>query len=295
MRGSGGSGGAGSDARRTDTGVRRADINVRRADVSLAAIAALLVLIAGWAAWATRRAAREVPGDAAWRQAAALVRSEFRQGDLIVFAPAWVEPTGRLHLGDLMPLEDLGRMDAARFARVWVLAIRGAGAAEVAGETPELAREVAGISVRRYRRQPAIVLDEAVRALATARVTGAAERGPAVVLGEVDFRPHRCVQVVPVAGQAVTITFPRFALGSQLVGYVGLADAFTRRDIRQPGQLELAIGGRPLVKRQVGIEDGWIRFQVATAPGPAEVTVTASAPSPRARDRLICFALESRR
>lgn len=270
----------------------------RRRDGSLAIVALLLVGVAGWAIWATARAAHSVPGDAAWQRAAAVVRGEFLPGDLITFAPEWIDPVGRLHLGELISIDDAARMDAARFGRIWVLAIRGAEAADAAqwaGTAPALSRDVDGIAVRRYDRAPAIVLDDALRALPSAAATGAIARAPEAVLAEVGFRPRRCVQVVPAAGGAVTLTFPRFTLGSQLVGYVGLADIFTRRDVREPGQLELLIDGKIVAQAQAGIDDGWVRFSAATTPGTKEVQVIARAPSPRARDRLICFAMESRR
>lgn len=281
----------------------RAAPSVRNADKAMAAIAALLLALAGWAAWKTETVGGEVPDDAAWRQAAALVRAEVRPGDLIVFAPGWIDPVGRMHLGDLMPLEDWARMDAARFSRIWELSIRGAAAPE-AGEgtegtprpTLELEREVAGITVRRYAQQPAIVVGDAVRALPSAKISGPAERGgPSAVIGEVEFLPRRCVQVVPAPGRAVTLVYPAFPLGSRLVLRVGLADAFTRRDIRVPGHLELKLDGARVVDTSVGIHDGWMRFEVPTRPGTGELTVIASAPGARARDRLICFALESRR
>ncbi|HVK89075.1 MAG TPA: hypothetical protein VM513_33370, partial [Kofleriaceae bacterium] len=64
--------------------------------------AVLLVLVAGWEIIATVRAADSVPGDAAWASAAKVVRERYRPGDLIVFAPGWADPIGRLHLGDLI-------------------------------------------------------------------------------------------------------------------------------------------------------------------------------------------------
>ena len=45
-----------------------------------------LVLIASWEIAATVRAGDDVPGDAAWAKAAALVRQRHQPGDLIVFA-----------------------------------------------------------------------------------------------------------------------------------------------------------------------------------------------------------------
>ena len=88
------------------------------------------------------------------------------------------------------------------------------------------------------------------------------------------------------------MTFPELPLGSTLVGYVGLADVFTRRDIRAPGKLEVELGGRTLATVTPGVDDGWVRFAVPTTPGAADVTFVASADAP---NRLICFAAEARR
>jgi hypothetical protein len=261
----------------------------------MAVIAVLLLALAGWAALATCRTASSVPGDAAWKRAAAIVRAGYQRGDLIAFAPEWIDPVGRMHLGDLLSVDDAARMDAARFARVWVVSIRGARSTEVAGERPALAQTAAGVEVQRFDRTPVVVLDTAMQALATAKSSGAMAMGPSAVLAEVGFTPRRCVQVVPAAGGAVTIEFPGFELGTQLVGYVGLADVFTRRDVREPGQLELQIGGRKVAEVTAGIDDGWVRFSATTQPGRAAVTVIARSPSPGARDRRLCFAMESRR
>ncbi|HEY6477453.1 MAG TPA: hypothetical protein VI456_12805, partial [Polyangia bacterium] len=47
-----------------------------------------------------------VPSEASWDQAAAYVRSQVQPGDGIVFAPHWIDPTGRLHFGDLVSVEE---------------------------------------------------------------------------------------------------------------------------------------------------------------------------------------------
>ncbi len=65
----------------------------------LAIPAALLVLVALWEIVATLRAPASVPDDDAWTEAARVVRTQMQAGDLIVFAPDWVDPVGRLHLG----------------------------------------------------------------------------------------------------------------------------------------------------------------------------------------------------
>jgi hypothetical protein len=265
-----------------------------RAVLSAVIPALLLASLAVWEIVATARAPHQVPGDAAWSEAAAAVRERFAPGDLIVFAPGWVDPVGRLHLGDLIPIEAAARMDAARFAVIWELSIRGARAPETAALAPTWQAGFGGVTVRRFEQAPAVVLADLVALAPTIAVRGERARGPAVVLAEVGFAPRRCVQIEPRPGQAVTLDYGQVTLGSQLVGAVGLADVFTRRDVRDPGQLELRIDGAAVATVRVGVDDGWRRFTAATTPGPHHLEVVATAIGPRSRDRLICFAAEAR-
>lgn len=258
-----------------------------RARILAAIPAVLLVLVSLWETVAARHDATSVPADAAWTRAAQVVRAQHQPGDLIVFAPAWVDPVGRLHLGDLIPVEMAGRMDAARYGRIWELAIRGAEAPEVAGLSPAFTQDVDGIVVRRFDRTPVTVLADARDALATAKQEGGAGQ---VVLAEVGFEPHRCIQVTPVPGRPVRITMT-LPLGTRLVGYAGLADVFTRRDIRAPGTLAVQIAGKQVARVTPGVDDGWVRFEAPTTPSTTEVTFTASADGPQ---RQICFAAEAR-
>jgi hypothetical protein len=86
------------------------------------------------------------------------------------------------------------------------------------------------------------------------------------------------------------------ALGRELVGHVGLADVFTRRDVRDPGRLVVKVDGRVVADVTVGVDDGWVRFAAPTAArADATVEFAATAVGPRARDRRICFAAEARR
>jgi hypothetical protein len=117
-----------------------------------------------------------------------------------------------------------------------------------------------------------------------------------VVLAEVGFEPHRCVQMVPSVGQEASVTFPAVALGTQLVGAVGLADVFTRRDVRTPIELIVQVGGTEIARARAGVNSGWVRWRGPTTPGTADVTIIARAVGgAKARDRLVCFAAEARR
>jgi hypothetical protein len=252
--------------------------------------ALLLVVLSLWEVCATPRNAASVPSDTAWKKASALLRTGYKPGDLIVFAPEWIDPVGRLHLGDLIPVDMAARMDAARYGRLWEVSIRGARSSETKGLEPRGQETLSGITIRRFERTPVTVVSDVRDALDTVRVEGGGR--PSLELAEVGFTPKRCLQITPSPGRPARITFPQLPLGSTLVGYVGLADVFTRRDIRAPGSLAVEIAGKPVVQVTAGIDDGWVRFEVATTPGPADVTFVASATAPQ---RLICFAAEARR
>jgi hypothetical protein len=250
--------------------------------------ALLLVVISLWEVCAARRDASSVPGDAAWHAAAEHVRAGYRPGDLITFAPDWIDPVGRMQLGDLIPLPAAARMDAARYGRIWEVAIRGARSPDTAGLEPAATEDHGGVVVRRYERAPAIVVGDVLERLATAISDGAR---PTLELTEVGFAPHRCLQISPLPGAPLRITFPQLPLGRELVGYAGIADVFTRRDVRSPGQLDVEIAGKVVASTEPGVDDGWVRFAAPTAPGPADVTFIARA---RDGDRRICFAAEAR-
>jgi len=250
--------------------------------------AALLVAVAIWEIVATRRAATSVPGDVAWARAANIVRQKHQPGDLIVFAPDWVDPVGRMHLGDLMPITMAARMDAAKYGRIWEVSIRGARSPDTAGLAAKETTEVAGVTVRRFERAPAKVLADIRERVSTAK----AELGsPRVDLVEVGYAPHRCIVFVPPAGKPARVTFPQLPLGKELVGYVGIADAFTRRDDRTPVDIGVEIDGKLVAGASAGVDDGWVRFAAPTTPGVADVTFVARADR---AGRQLCFAAEAR-
>jgi len=178
-------------------------------------------------------------------------------------------------------------MDAARFSRIWELSIRGAHAPETEGMSPVATVDDA-VTVRRFERAPAIVVADIRDHLSEAKLDG----GTATLeLTEVGFAPHKCIRVVPPARKPVRVTFSALPVGSELVGYVGIADVFTRRDVRSPGHLDVEIAGKRAASVDAGIDDGWVRFAAPTTPGTADVTFVATA---RDAGRLICFAAESR-
>ena len=262
----------------------------------IAAPALILVVISLWEMVAVTRARILTPTEQDWQELSTALRAAHRPGDLIVFAPAWIDPIGRHHLGDLIPVEMAARADADRYAVVWEVAEEDARAPDTAGLTADRTQEFGPLLLRHYRKAPVTVVTDFAAALPGATVSGRGRGKPSVRLEEVGFAPHRCVLVVPQPDQTVRLAYPSVALGSELVGYVGLADVFTRRDVRDPARLVVSVDGRAVAEVTVGVDDGWVRFRAPTTPAAgAAVEVAATALGPRARDRRVCFHLEARR
>lgn len=261
--------------------------------------AVLLLVVALWEIVAAARAGHDIPDTDDWQPAVQAVRARYQPGDLIVFAPAWLDPVGRMHLGDLISVDMATRMDDARYAIVWELSIDGAQSPESRDRQVAWSTTDSGIHVRKLVRTPAeVVTDFAAQFQQSRRrvkIEGRGVGSPRSVIEEVGFEPHRCIRVEPRPDQTVRITFDNVRLGSRLVGYVGLADVFTRRDIRDPGRLQVYVQDQLVSTTEFGVDDGWVRFSATTEPSEAaRVTFAATAVGPKAKKRLICFAAEAR-
>lgn len=262
----------------------------------IAAPALILAFVALWEMVMVTRARLRPPSEQDWQALSSALRAAHRPGDLIVFAPAWIDPLGRQYLGDLIPIEMAARPDAARYAVVWEVVEEGARAPDTAGLTADRTEEFGRLLLRHYRQTPATVVTDFAAALPAATVSGRGKGRPSVRLEEVGFAPHRCVLVVPQPDETVRLTYPSVALGGELVGHVGLADVFTRRDVRDPARLAVSVDGRQVAAVTVGVDDGWVTFRAKTAArATASVEIAATALGPHARDRRVCFTLEARR
>ena len=240
----------------------------------------LLVLLAGWEVVTLARVKAAAPDDADWQAAAAFVGSDFRPGqDLVVFAPAWVDPVGRQWLGQFLTLADLGRMDAARYARVHEVSIRDAEAPEIAGlGAPVASRELGAVRVRRFEQKPASI---------SWAVPAAGE------IQEVAHRPRRCLRGLR------RHDFPAVTLGTELQVYLGLADVWARKENRAFARVRVLVDGQEVGSASVGNDDGWQALApIATTPGTHDVSFDVSVDPERGdpkKARLdVCLAAEGR-
>ena len=244
---------------------------------------------------------RRVASDRDWESAARAVRQGYRPGDLIVFAPPWVDQVGRQHLGDLVTPEMAGRADADHYGRVWEVAVRGARAVEANGKQVA-AGEHGRVAVRLIEKPalPPPSFDFTAR-LEEARVTqlprdgrgdetpcyrdGAAFRCASTMVErrtlEVDYRPRRGI-LVPVDGALATrLEWPAASLGRSLVLYLGLHDYFARKNADGPVDVALLVDGQLRHQQRFEQRAGWLRHEIDTAAlaGPHAVRLEVSAPA----------------
>ncbi len=253
---------------------------------------ALVALTALASLWSVCRSSVDDPTESQWQEAAALVRENRKDQELIVFAPRWIDPIGRQYLGDQMSIEMVSAMDSDRFQGIWQLSIRGASSPQTRGLQAERTQHFGPLQVQHFRQTPVQIRYDFTQRWRDAKVEGSGR--PRFGLQEVGFSPKQCVLVVPKPDQSVTLTFASVPLGTRIVGYVGLADVFTRRSIRDPGRLQLEVDGQRVATAQAGVEDGWVRFSAETTPGLHEVRFVLTAVGKGAKDRRICFAAEAR-
>lgn len=226
------------------------------------------------------------PSDGDWRKAAAQVRAGFRPGDLIVAAPAWADPLLRQHLGDLIPLPVAGRMDAARYGRIWEISQRGDTAPEVAGAKVEETGRHGRLTVRRYQREPARVLFDFVADWSHATVSrnlggdqvnfcnplGDRFQCPDVPgspikpdLLEIDTSPRWSLGV-PMVGSATTVLeYDHVPLGRELAVGVGLHNVWLRKAAKGTVTVRVLVAGRELGNLQAGSMGGWSVRKLDTA------------------------------
>lgn len=223
------------------------------------------------------------PSDDDWSAAARIVRAGFRPGDLVVTAPDWADQVMRLHLGDLVPQAIAGRMDAARFGRVWEIGQRGAHSPDAAGAQSSSTRAGA-LTVRLVERKPAEVSYDFLARFGEAHVT---RRGPAgdapcamdaagsraqcpdfawnfaaPALLEIGGTLRRAVYAQPVGGATMIVEYPRATLGRELAFAAGLHHVWLRKQGTGRVVLKIFVDGKQVATQETSNRTG---FQLGRA------------------------------
>ncbi|HVR64865.1 MAG TPA: hypothetical protein VMU50_23365 [Polyangia bacterium] len=279
--------------------------------VGATGIACLAVVETTLAVLAPTRAPREED----WRAVSAAVRVDFRPGDLIVAAPEWADVVMRQHLGDLIPLATAGRLDGARFARVWEVSQGGARGHETGAVAYE--QRFGNLTLRRLERPAATVAydfverwtDAGVRRVdqRTGREIACAMKGDRILCPdvswnyvrrqtvEVDTHLHQALLAQPVAGSTVVIEFPAATLGREITLATGMNDVWARKAARGTVDLQVAIDGHPRDRVTTRNESGWLITHVDTSAFAGKtVAVRFEITSPAPYQRQFVFAAEAR-
>jgi hypothetical protein len=244
--------------------------------------AAALVLLAIWEVMVMVSARQSEPSPENWQAVAAVIPAAVRHDQLIVFAPRWIDPVGRLWLGGRMSLDHAARMDAVRYREIWEVSVRGASAPEVA-DAPAVSEQSFGpIRVRRFvQHAPA--------------VTWSLTEGSRIC--EVDFEPRRGVvlDLHHAFDQALNVS-RRVELGDQLQVYAGLADYKKRSDNVSKARIQAMVDGREVTHGIVANVDGWVALPMAaTEKGAHDIEIIARVQDPRGPvDFSVCVAAEAR-
>lgn len=256
------------------------------------------------------------PTDRDWRALAAEVRAGFQPGDLIVAAPAWADPLLRMHLGDLIPIAVAGRLDAARFGRIWEISQRGARAGETAGGHIVQSSRHGALTLRRYERPAARVSFDFVAEWRRAAVSRVAADGqvsgcfrapgsfecpelPARSLKpellEIDTSPHLALTMLPTGQSTTVIEFDRVPLGRELAVGAGLHNVWLRKAGKGTVSLRVLVQGREFGRIEAGSMTGWTlrKFDTSALAGQSasvRFEITVDDPS----SRTLGFAAEAR-
>lgn len=253
----------------------------RRLPVVVAALILLLALVETVNAVV---APMRAPSEKDWVAAAAKVRAGFRPGDLIVAAPAWADPLMRAQLGDLVPVEVAGRMDTARYARIWEISQRGARAVDTTGAKLADSSRHGALTVKRWEQRPAKVVYDFVAEWRKASVSvvnadgtevpctmgaarwqclGGASVGPELL--EIDTTLRNGLGIDPVEGKKLVVEFSEVEPAGELVVATGLHNVWLRKSGDGKVRTRVLADGHEMNTLETTSSSGWSLYRVGTS------------------------------
>lgn len=221
--------------------------------LSAASLVVLVAIIETAATWLFAGSPAE---RADWKKAAKYLQGNFKQGDLLLFAPTWIGPTGRMHMGELLDIHQMARPDEAAFGRIWVVGLKGKTRAETKKARLVSKKSYGRIQVSLFENKTDLPLFDFYENLSKAQVRvlrpdgsvdeqcpfqpsrhrhqcSAGWNNVRQKIAEVDYSPRKCIYAHPVDGKILEINYPTVKLGSRLVIYTGIDGYDSRYKARQ--------------------------------------------------------------
>lgn len=262
-----------------------------------------------------------VPATQDFEDAAEVVRRDYREGDLVVVAPAWLAEARRALGPEVLPRRDQARPDEAAYHRLWEVSARGARAPESKALTPDLERAFGRVTLRRYPLTArAKVLFDFVEGMHLVRVDAVRDesRRPCSrrghqwtcepggrdrwvgteTISDLEHRPRRCIWAHPLSrGDVLRLEFPRVPRGRTLEGHTATDYVVGRHCGPEPVDLAVEIDGEVVINvrhHDCGSWTSWHQFSVDVpgGPGTAEVAFLVTARNPDRRH--FCFQAQMR-
>jgi hypothetical protein len=256
---------------------------------------------------------KHIATDADWETAARYVRTQLQPHDLITFSPPFIDPVGRQHLGDHMPVEMVARPDDDLYARVFELSVHDAHNEALANIPVAEEIHFGLVTLRRYDKAAMRRLYDFTSQFSSAHVstrvgdieTPCTVSGPAAICGpsrveprvlEIDYRPRYGILAPMVNGKTTVIAYDDVPGGGTLVGYVGLHDYYARKNGDAVVTFRVSVDETKSVTIPVRNPkkdgEGWQRFELPMDPGPHKVRFELETPD--AHYRLPGFHAEVR-
>lgn len=278
------------------------------------------------------RQTHNVATDDDWRAAKDGVAKTIQQGDLLIFAPRWVEPVGRSWMqSDLATMDRMTFADTSRYKRALEVSVRGKHREELDGWKSTRTDHFGGIEVTTLE-NPAwsAVIDDPLD-LARMRVSwsqgGALERdcslehtapqtagtyyppgmpipgsrfncGNALVaitvLPALDYSARRCILAAPGQGMKIRVRFANVKIGKAIHGNHGLYAEAERNKTGAPVTIDLAVGGQAIGRAMHKDGDGWRYFELPTTSFAGQTADVTADISSSGGDRTYCFEVTTR-
>lgn len=221
--------------------------------LSAALIVALVAIVETAATWLFAGPPAKKEG---WDNASKYLRKSFKKGDLLLFAPAWIGPTGRMHMGELLDIHQMARPDEAAFSRIWIIGLEGKTRPETKKARLVSQKVFGNIQVSLFENKTDLPLFDFYENVSTAQVNVLRPDGSIVErcpfqpsrhrhqcsagwnnvrqkIAEVDYSPRKCIYAHPVDGNILEINYPKVKLGKRLVIYTGIDGYDSRYKARQ--------------------------------------------------------------
>lgn len=241
--------------------------------------------------------------DAEWAAAAARVREEWREGDVIAPAPEWTDPLMRRELGDLISLVDAGRMGLDGYQRLWTISARGHLPEEAPDAPPDLDEQIGPLRVLRWTLSEPEVLYRFTEHVREARVTmrvdgqdqpcrwqttgrprgGGLGQGPVTpaarhvcdprrgwlwvgttVQDDLSLEPRYCIWTHPAGPEPIRVTFPNVPLGDELALAGDYYYEHERHLEHGPTEVAVLLNGAPIGRMTHRDGDGFKRMTLST-------------------------------